>query len=87
VNDYQTCKLQRKIIDLGSRFIFIPLFLVYLAKIRTHRRIGCLEIEKNAIKVNTFDIIKTNIPVKFMPFGDVKNTYPGKLKLHLLWFP
>ena len=42
-----------------------------------------LEIEKNAIKVNTFDY-QTNIPGVFA-IGDV-NTYPGKLKLILCGF-
>ena len=42
-----------------------------------------LEIEKNAIKVDTFDY-KTNIPGIFA-IGDV-NTYPGKLKLILCGF-
>lgn len=42
-----------------------------------------LEIEKNAIKVNTFDY-QTNIPGIFA-IGDV-NTYPGKLKLILCGF-
>ncbi len=42
-----------------------------------------LEIEKNAIKVNTFDY-QTNVPGVFA-IGDV-NTYPGKLKLILCGF-
>ncbi len=42
-----------------------------------------LEIEKNAIKVNTFDY-STNIPGIYA-VGDV-NTYPGKLKLILCGF-
>ncbi|MGJ8591977.1 MAG: NAD(P)/FAD-dependent oxidoreductase [Aquaticitalea sp.] len=42
-----------------------------------------LEIEKNAIKVDTFDY-QTNIPSIFA-IGDV-NTYPGKLKLILCGF-
>tara|TARA_B100000900_G_scaffold162510_1_gene137997 strand:+ start:16314 stop:17369 length:1056 start_codon:yes stop_codon:yes gene_type:complete len=42
-----------------------------------------LEIEKNSIKVNTFDY-QTNIPGIFA-IGDV-NTYPGKLKLILCGF-
>ena len=42
-----------------------------------------LEIEKNAIKVNTFDY-QTNIPGIYA-IGDV-NTYPGKLKLILCGF-
>ena len=42
-----------------------------------------LEIEKNAIKVNTFDY-STNIPGIYA-IGDV-NTYPGKLKLILCGF-
>ena len=42
-----------------------------------------LEIEKNAIKVDTFDY-QTNIPGIFA-IGDV-NTYPGKLKLILSGF-
>jgi thioredoxin reductase (NADPH) len=42
-----------------------------------------LEIEKNAIKVNTFDY-QTNIPGIYA-LGDV-NTYPGKLKLILCGF-
>ncbi len=42
-----------------------------------------LEIEKNAIKVDTFDY-QTNIPGVFA-IGDV-NTYPGKLKLILCGF-
>lgn len=42
-----------------------------------------LEIEKNAIKVNTFDY-QTNIPGIYA-VGDV-NTYPGKLKLILCGF-
>ena len=42
-----------------------------------------LEIEKNAIKVDTFDY-QTNIPGIFA-IGDV-NTYPGKLKLILCGF-
>ena len=42
-----------------------------------------LEIEKNAIKVNTFDY-QTNIPAIYA-IGDV-NTYPGKLKLILCGF-
>jgi thioredoxin reductase (NADPH) len=42
-----------------------------------------LEIEKNAIKVDTFDY-QTNIPGIFA-IGDV-NTYPGKLKLSLCGF-
>jgi thioredoxin reductase (NADPH) len=42
-----------------------------------------LEIEKNAIVVNTFDY-QTNIPGIFA-IGDV-NTYPGKLKLILCGF-
>ena len=42
-----------------------------------------LDIEKNAIKVNTFDY-QTNIPGIFA-IGDV-NTYPGKLKLILCGF-
>jgi len=41
------------------------------------------EIEKNAIKVDTFDY-QTNIPGIFA-IGDV-NTYPGKLKLILCGF-
>lgn len=42
-----------------------------------------LEIEKNAIKVDTFDY-QTNVPGVFA-IGDV-NTYPGKLKLILCGF-
>jgi len=42
-----------------------------------------LEIEKNAIKVDTFDY-QTNIPGVFA-IGDI-NTYPGKLKLILCGF-
>ena len=42
-----------------------------------------LEIEKNAIKVDTFDY-QTNIPGIFA-IGDI-NTYPGKLKLILCGF-
>ncbi len=42
-----------------------------------------LEIEKNAIKVDTFDY-QTNIPGVYA-IGDV-NTYPGKLKLILCGF-
>ena len=42
-----------------------------------------LEIEKNAIRVNTFDY-QTNIPGIYA-IGDV-NTYPGKLKLILCGF-
>jgi thioredoxin reductase (NADPH) len=42
-----------------------------------------LEIDKNAIKVNTFDY-QTNIPGIYA-IGDV-NTYPGKLKLILCGF-
>ncbi|MCZ2394838.1 MAG: NAD(P)/FAD-dependent oxidoreductase [Chitinophagales bacterium] len=42
-----------------------------------------LEIEKNAIKVNTFDYA-TNIPGIYA-IGDI-NTYPGKLKLILCGF-
>lgn len=42
-----------------------------------------LEIENNAIKVNTFDY-QTNVPGIFA-IGDV-NTYPGKLKLILCGF-
>lgn len=42
-----------------------------------------LEIEKNAIKVNTFDY-QTNVPGIFA-IGDI-NTYPGKLKLILCGF-
>ncbi len=42
-----------------------------------------LEIEKNAIKVNTFDY-HTNVPGIYA-IGDV-NTYPGKLKLILCGF-
>ena len=42
-----------------------------------------LEIEKNAIKVDTLDY-QTNIPGIFA-IGDV-NTYPGKLKLILCGF-
>jgi len=42
-----------------------------------------LDIEKNAIKVNTFDY-STNIPGIYA-IGDV-NTYPGKLKLILCGF-
>ncbi len=42
-----------------------------------------LELEKNAIKVNTFDY-QTNIPGVYA-IGDV-NTYPGKLKLILCGF-
>lgn len=42
-----------------------------------------LEIEKNAIKVNTFDY-STNVPGIYA-IGDV-NTYPGKLKLILCGF-
>ena len=42
-----------------------------------------LEIEKNAIKVNTFDY-QTNVPGIYA-IGDV-NTYPGKLKLILCGF-
>ena len=42
-----------------------------------------LEIEKNAIKVDTYDY-QTNIPGIFA-IGDV-NTYPGKLKLILCGF-
>jgi len=42
-----------------------------------------LEIEKNAIKVNTFDY-QTNVPGIFA-VGDI-NTYPGKLKLILCGF-
>ena len=42
-----------------------------------------LEIEKNAIKVNTLDY-QTNIPGVFA-IGDI-NTYPGKLKLILCGF-
>ena len=42
-----------------------------------------LEIEKNAIKVNTYDY-QTNIPGIFA-IGDI-NTYPGKLKLILCGF-
>ena len=42
-----------------------------------------LDIEKNAIKVNTFDY-QTNIPGIYA-IGDV-NTYPGKLKLILCGF-
>ena len=42
-----------------------------------------LEIENNAIKVNTFDY-QTNIPGIFA-IGDI-NTYPGKLKLILCGF-
>jgi thioredoxin reductase (NADPH) len=42
-----------------------------------------LEIEKNAVKVNTFDY-QTNIPGIFA-IGDI-NTYPGKLKLILCGF-
>ncbi|MCO5232052.1 MAG: NAD(P)/FAD-dependent oxidoreductase [Chitinophagales bacterium] len=42
-----------------------------------------LEIEKNAIKVNTFDY-STNVPGIYA-IGDI-NTYPGKLKLILCGF-
>jgi thioredoxin reductase (NADPH) len=42
-----------------------------------------LSIEKNAIKVDTFDY-QTNIPGVYA-IGDV-NTYPGKLKLILCGF-
>ncbi|PKA97885.1 thioredoxin reductase (NADPH) [Flavobacteriaceae bacterium MAR_2009_75] len=42
-----------------------------------------LEIEKNAIKVNTFDY-QTNVPGIYA-IGDI-NTYPGKLKLILCGF-
>ena len=42
-----------------------------------------LEIEKNAIKVDTFDY-QTNVPGVFA-IGDI-NTYPGKLKLILCGF-
>ena len=42
-----------------------------------------LEIEKNAIKVDTFDY-QTNVPGIFA-IGDI-NTYPGKLKLILCGF-
>ena len=42
-----------------------------------------LQIEKNAIEVNTFDY-STNIPGIFA-IGDI-NTYPGKLKLILCGF-
>lgn len=42
-----------------------------------------LEIEKNAIKVNTYDY-QTNVPGIFA-IGDI-NTYPGKLKLILCGF-
>ena len=42
-----------------------------------------LEVEKNAIKVDTFDY-QTNIPNVFA-IGDI-NTYPGKLKLILCGF-
>ena len=42
-----------------------------------------LELEKNAIKVNTFDY-QTNVPGIYA-IGDV-NTYPGKLKLILCGF-
>lgn len=42
-----------------------------------------LEIEKNAIKVNTFDY-QTSVPGVFA-IGDI-NTYPGKLKLILCGF-
>ena len=42
-----------------------------------------LEIEKNAIKVNTYDY-QTNIPGIFA-IGDI-NSYPGKLKLILCGF-
>ena len=42
-----------------------------------------LDIEKNAIKVNTFDY-QTNVPGIYA-IGDV-NTYPGKLKLILCGF-
>ncbi|PHR17094.1 MAG: ferredoxin--NADP(+) reductase [Fluviicola sp.] len=42
-----------------------------------------LELEKNAIKVNTFDY-QTNIPGVYA-IGDI-NTYPGKLKLILCGF-
>ena len=42
-----------------------------------------LEIEKNSIKVDTFDY-QTNIPGVFA-IGDI-NTYPGKLKLILCGF-
>ena len=41
-----------------------------------------LDIEKNAIKVNTFDY-QTNIPGIFA-IGDV-NTYPGKVKTYIMW--
>lgn len=42
-----------------------------------------LEIEKNAVKVNTFDY-QTNVPGIYA-IGDI-NTYPGKLKLILCGF-
>jgi thioredoxin reductase (NADPH) len=60
---------------------FIPLFGLS-PKLGPIGRWG-LEIEKNAIKVDTFDY-QTNIPGIFA-IGDV-NTYPGKLKLILCGF-
>ena len=60
---------------------FIPLFGL-LPKLGPIADWG-LEIENNAIKVNTFDYA-TNIPGIFA-IGDI-NTYPGKLKLILCGF-
>ncbi|MCC9168546.1 NAD(P)/FAD-dependent oxidoreductase [Pontibacter harenae] len=60
---------------------FIPLFGL-VPKLGPLENWG-LELEKNAIKVNTFDY-STNIPGVYA-IGDI-NTYPGKLKLILCGF-
>ena len=78
--------LIRKISDANEEILlevddFIPLFGLS-PKLGPIGDWG-LEIEKNAIKVNTFDY-QTNIPGIFA-IGDV-NTYPGKLKLILCGF-
>lgn len=69
---------QEQVLETDS---FIPLFGLS-PKLGPIAHWG-LEIEKNAIKVDTFDY-KTNIPGIFA-IGDV-NTYPGKLKLILCGF-
>ncbi len=81
-------KLERVAVDQGSNGEFwkevddfIPLFGL-TPKLGPMGDWG-LDIEKNAIKVNTFDY-QTNIDGVFA-IGDI-NTYPGKLKLILCGF-
>ena len=79
---HRTCsRLPKKAKNLDRHRFFIPLFGLS-PKLGPIGNWG-LEIEKNAIKVDTLDY-QTNIPGIFA-IGDV-NTYPGKLKLILCGF-